>query len=183
MARRTVKPGTLSCMRADDGLAAAMSLGDAGDARHRLIFSCRYSVAVVGCCQSRASCGLLVGGQGWPQFCDFCVNQLVGDAGASHILLACPAWAIWARQWLVEVDLAFSRTPAACGASAWWRRLRREPPSRAAVAAALTTAGCPQIPAGVLGVLRSDLAQGFVQTAGACAARKVEWIDSLPPAR
>ena len=51
------------------------------------------------------------------------------------------------------------------------------------MAAALTASGCPRMPSGVLSVLRTDLAQGFVRTAGAWAARKVEWIDSLPPTR
>jgi hypothetical protein len=123
------------------------------------------------------------GEQHRPHFCDFCGNQLIGDADAPHIFLSCPAWARWARQWLTEVDLAFRRTPAACGAATWWQRLRRGPPSNATLAAALMAAGCPRMPAGVLNVLRTNLTQAFVRTVGTWAARRVEWIDSLPPAR
>jgi hypothetical protein len=84
---------------------------------------------------------------------------------------------------LAEVDLAFRRTPAAYGASAWWQRLRRGPPGNATLAAALMGAGCPRMPAGEINVLRTNLTQAFVRTAGTWAARRVEWIDSLPPAR
>ena len=85
------------------------------------------------------------GGHKRPHFCDFCLNRLVGDADAPRILFVCPSWIQWVRRWPADVDLAFSRTPVACGASAWWLRFRREPPSHALVTAALTAAGCPQI--------------------------------------
>jgi hypothetical protein len=122
-------------------------------------------------------------GQERPHFCDFCHNRLAGDADAPHIFLACPAWATWAKLWLDEVDLAFARTPAARGALAWWQGLRGGPPTHAGLAAALTAAGCPLMPSGKLSSLRKDLAQAFVRTAGTWVAGRVEWIDSLPPAR
>jgi hypothetical protein len=122
-------------------------------------------------------------GQERPHFCDFCQQTLAGDADAGHVLMACPAWAPTARQWQIDVDLAFARTPVACGARAWWQRLRRGPPSHASLAAALMAGGCPSMPRGKLGELRTDLAQAFMRTMGTWVACRTEWIDSLPPAR